>query len=227
MIDPWAALVPLIVASAVLPVPITVTILLLRADAGRITAVAWVGGLAAVRLAQGIVFGLVLDRATATVGDGADGPGPIASTLLLVVAIAFLASAAAKLLRQPDEDAPPPAWMAKTSAVSPARAFALGAALTGINLKLWAFTLGAIGVIAEADLGQAAAVGAYLVFVAGALAVHLAAVGVAYLAPDRADAVLGRVAAGLERHNRTIMIGLGLVFGTWFLLRALDGLGVV
>jgi hypothetical protein len=227
MLDLWAALAPLIVASAVLPVPITITILLLRADAGRITAVAWVGGLAAVRLAQGIVFGLVLDRAAAPGGGGADGPGPIGSTLLLVVAIAFFASAAAKLLRQPDEDAPPPAWMAKATAVSPARAFVFGAALTGINLKLWAFTLGAIGVIAEADLGQAAATGAYLVFVVGALAVHLAMVGVAYLAPVRAEAVLGRVSAGLERHNRTIMIGLGLVFGTWFLLKALDGLGVL
>jgi threonine/homoserine/homoserine lactone efflux protein len=227
MLDLWAALVPLMVASAVLPVPITITILLLRADSGRITAVAWVGGLIAVRLAQGIVFGLVLDRAVATGEGGTDGPGPIASTLLLVVAIAFFASAAAKLLRQPDEDAPPPAWMAKVSAVSPARAFLLGAASTGINLKLWAFTLAAIGVIAEADLGQVAAAGAYLVFVAGALAVHLAVVGIAYLAPSRADAVLARASAGLERHNRTIMIGLGLVFGTWFLLKALDGLGVL
>ncbi len=227
MLDLWAALVPLIVASAVLPVPITVTILLLRAEAGRITAVAWVGGLAAVRLAQGIVFGLVLDRAAAAGGGGADGPGPIASTLLLVVAIVFLAGAAAKLLRQPDEDAPPPAWMEKAAAVSPARAFGLGAAFTVINLKLWAFTLGAIGVIAEADLGPVAATGTYLVFVAGALAVHLAVVGVAYLAPARADALLGRASAGLERHNRTIMIGLGLVFGTWFLLKALDGLGVL
>ena len=227
MIDLWAALVPLIVASAVLPAPITITILLLRAGAGRITAVAWVGGLAAVRLAQGIVFGLVLDRAATTGGGGADGPGPIASTLLLVVAVAFLAGAVAKILRQPDEDAPPPAWMAKVTAASPPRAFVLGAALTGINLKLWAFTLGAIGVIAEADLGQVAAAGTYLVFVAGALAVHLAVVGVAYVAPARADALLGRAAAGLERHNRTIMIGLGLVFGTWFLLRALDGLGVI
>ncbi len=227
MLDLWAALLPLIVASAVLPVPITITILLLRAEAGRVTAVAWVGGLIAVRLAQGIGFGLVLDRAAPVVEDGTDGQGPIASTLLLVVAIAFLASAAAKLLRQPDEDAPPPAWMAKVTAVSPARAFVLGAALTGINLKLWAFTLAAIGVIAEADLGQVAAAGTYLVFVAGALAIHLAVVGVAYLAPSRADAVLGRASAGLERHNRTIMIVLGLVFGTWFLLKAFDGLGVI
>lgn len=227
MIDMWTARVPLIVASAVLPVPITVTILLLRAEAGRSTAVAWVGGMAAIRLAQGIVFGLVLDGATATDEGGADGPGPIASTLLLVVGIALLAGAAAKLLRQPDEDAPTPAWMAKATSVSPARAFVLGAAFTGISVKLWTFTLAAIGVIAEADLDQSAAAGAYLVFVAGALAVHLAVVGIAYLAPVRADEMLGRLAAGLERHNGTIMIGLGLVFGTWFLIRALDGLGVL
>lgn len=227
MNDLWTALLPLAVASAVLPVPITITILLLSARSGRVTAVAWVAGLAATRLAQGLVFGLLLDRAADAGAGGADGRGLIASTLLLVVAIAFYASAGAKLVRQPDEDAPPPAWMAKIAAVTPARALLLGATLVGVNLKLWAFTLGAIGAIADADLGGAAAVAAYLVFVVGALAVHLAIIGLAYLAPDRSGALLGRVSNSLQRHNRTIMIGLGLVFGTWFLVKALAGFGIV
>jgi hypothetical protein len=31
----------------------------------------------------------------------------------------------------------------------------------------------------------------------------------------------------LERRNRVIMIVLGLVFGTWFLIKALNGLDVI
>jgi hypothetical protein len=225
--DLSTALLPLAVASAVLPVPITITVLLLSARAGRITAVAWVAGLAAMRLAQGLVFGLLLDRAADAGAGGTEGSGLIASTLLLVVAVVFYASAGAKLLRQPDEDAPPPAWMERIAAASPARALLLGAALVGVNLKLWAFTLAAIGAIAEADLGRAGEIAAYLLFVVGALAVHLAIVGAGYLAPGRSSALLERASSGLQRHNRTIMIGLGLAFGTWFLVRALAGFGIV
>ena len=31
----------------------------------------------------------------------------------------------------------------------------------------------------------------------------------------------------MEVYNRPIMIGIGLVFGTWFLVKALDGLGIL
>ena len=226
MIDLWTTLIPLIVGSAILPVQIAITILLLRSEGGRLTAVAWVSGMTAVRLAQGVVFGLLLGAAAAEAGDG-EGPGPIASTLLLVIGVVFLVTAARKLLDQPDEDAPPPRWMAMVESMTPARAFLLGAGMVAISAKLWAFTLGAIGAIADADLGQPAAIAAYLVFVVAAASIHLAAIGVTVVAPDRAGPLLGRASGLLQRYSRAMMVGLGLVFGSWFILRALGGFGVL
>ncbi len=55
--DLWGTLLPLIVASALVPVQITLTVLLLRSSVG--TAAAWVGGMTATRLAQGVFFGIV------------------------------------------------------------------------------------------------------------------------------------------------------------------------
>jgi hypothetical protein len=226
MNDMWTALVPLIIGSAILPVQITVTVLLLRSSAGRIAAVAWLAGMTLVRLAQGVVFGFVFGVGVAD-AQGPARPGPIASTMLLVVGVLFLVSAVRKLLDEPDDDAPPPTWMAMMSTATPRRAFGFGAGVVGASPKLWAFTLGAIAVIAEADLGQPAAAGMFLAFVVLAESIHLALVAFAYAVPSRAETVLDRVTELLARYNRPLMIGLGLVFGIWFLAKALDGFGVL
>lgn len=226
MTDLWTTLIPLVVGSAILPIQIAITILLLRSGSGRIAAMAWVAGMTVVRLAQGIVFGLVLGMADTAASDPA-GPGLIASTLLLIVGILFLVTAAKHLLRQSDEDAPAPRWMAMVEAADPSRAFLLGAGVVGTSAKLWAFTLGAIGAIVEADLGQASATLAFLAFVVAAESVHLVAIGITFVAPDRSVALLDTVSEALQRHNRVIMIALGLVFGTWFLLKALRGFGIL
>jgi hypothetical protein len=226
MNDLWTALLPLAIGSAILPVQITVTVLLLRSTAGRISAVAWLAGLTAVRLAQGIVFGLVLGVGVAE-AEGPDRPGPIVSTLLLVVGVLFLVGVLRKLVDAPDDDAPPPRWMARVSTATPARAFALGAGATAASAKLWAFTLSAIAVIAEADPGPTAAIGLFLVFVVLAESIHLAMVAFAYAMPGRAGPALDRVTGLLARYNRPLMIGLGLIFGVWFLLKALAGFGVI
>ena len=55
--------------------------------------------------------------------------------------------------------------------------------------------------------------------------VVIALVAYAALAPGSSQVLLGRVSAWLERRSRAIVIVLGLVFGTWFLLKALSGLG--
>ena len=95
MSDLWGTLLPLIVASAVVPVQITLTVLLLRASVG--TAAAWVGGMTATRLAQGVLFGLVFAEA-GVASEGEDGPGLFVSAVLLVVALLFLTKAAKALL---------------------------------------------------------------------------------------------------------------------------------
>ena len=93
--DLWSTLLPLIVASALVPVQITLTVLLLRSSVG--TAAAWVGGMTATRLVQGVLFGVVFAGAGALSGSQ-DGPGPVVSVVLLVVALLFLTKAAKLLL---------------------------------------------------------------------------------------------------------------------------------
>jgi hypothetical protein len=222
----WSTLLPLIVASALVPVQIALTILLLRSSQG--TAAAWVGGMTATRLVQGVVFGLIFGGAGAASG-AQGGPGLLVSGILLVIALLLLTKAAKELLggREADEDAPPPKWMKLTESVTPGKAFLLGAGYIAVAAKLWVFTLGAIGAIAEAAPGKAASIALFVVFVALVEAIPIGVVVYAAAAPGTSHALLDRMSAWLERNNRTILIVLGLVFGAWFLLKALQGLGLL
>lgn len=224
MSDLWGTYFLLAVASALVPVQITLTVLLLRSSVR--TAAAWVAGMTATRLAQGVLFGIVFAEAGALSGSE-DGPGLVVSGVLLVVAVLFLTKAAKELLGGSDEDEPSPRWMKLTESITMGRAFLLGAGYVAVAAKLWAFTLGTIGVIDEAAIGGAASVVLFLLFVALAEAVPIALVACAALAPAASQVMLGRISALLERNNRVIVIVLGLVFGVWFLLKALQGLGVV
>jgi hypothetical protein len=221
----WGSLLPLAIASAVVPIQLVITVLLLRSGHGRVASLAWVAGMLTVRLGQGIVFGLILGPDV--LGGGASGPDTAVSLLLLVVAILFLVMAARKLVDDPDEDAPPPRWMVGVERATPARAYLMGVGMLLIGAKFWVFTLGAISTIDAADLGQGGALLAYLVFVLLAMSVHLGIVGIAYAAPARADVALTRFSGLLTRYDRPVTIALGGVFGAWFLVKALDGLGVI
>lgn len=227
MSDLLVTLIPLIVGSALVPIQIVITILLLRSPAGRISAVAWVAGMTATRLLQGLLFGLVLGSRSADSGGDDGGTSVLVPVVLLVLAVLFYVVAAKKLLKHPDEDAPPPKWMAMLDGVTLGKAFLLGFGLLAIGAKPWVFTLGAIAAIGDAELGLSGAIVAFLLFVALAESIHLAVVGLAYAAPARADAVLARFSDLLERYNGPIVIVLSVVFGTWFLLKALNGLGIL
>ena len=227
MPDLVLTLIPLAIGSAVVPVQIIITILLLRSPGGRITAVAWVAGMTAIRLVQGLVFGLLLGARSDDAGGGDGGSSVLVSVVLLVLAILFYVVAARQLLKHPDDDAPPPKWMAMLDGVAPGRAFLLGVGLVAISAKFWVFTLGAIAAIGDAGLGLSGSIAAFLLFVVLAESIHLAAVGFSYAAPARAEAALARFSALLERYNGPIVIALSLVFGTWFLIKALTGLGII
>jgi hypothetical protein len=220
----WGTLLPLIVASAVVPVQITLTVLLLRASVK--TAAAWVAGMTVTRLAQGVLFGFVFAGAGALSGTE-DGPGLVVSGVLLVVAVLFLTKAAKELLGGADDDAPPPKWMQLTESITPGKAFLFGAGYVAVAAKLWVFTLGAIGAIDEAGHGAAASVVLFLLFVALAECIPIGVVAYAALAPESSQGLLERVSAWLEQNNRVLVIVLGFVFGVWFLIKALQGLGVL
>jgi threonine/homoserine/homoserine lactone efflux protein len=223
MTELWTTLIPLAIATAVLPVQIAITILMLRSAGGRARAGAWIAGMTLVRLVQFAVFGLILEQA---MDDAATGTSPVEGALLLVVAVLLLVSAARKVANQPDEDAPPPRWMTMVDGMTPGRAFVIGAGLVVLSPKLWAFTLGAIGAIQDAELDPAAGWAAFIGWVVAAEAVHLLALLAVIVAPTRADVLLARTGGALERHSRQVMIGVGLLFGVWFLLKALAAFGI-
>ena len=224
MTELWTTLLPLAIGSALIPVEIALTIVLLRSPGGLMKAVAWVGGMTVVRLAQLIVLGSVIRVA---VDDGQGGTSIAEGAVLLVVGVVFLVIAARKATNQPDEDAPPPGWMTILDGASAGRTFVMGAGLIAVNPKLWAFTIAAMGAIGDAQLGGPASVGAFLVFVVVAQSVHLTAIAVTGLAPDRAKVVLDGLNGWLERHSRTLLIGLSAVFGVWLLLLALESFAIL
>jgi threonine/homoserine/homoserine lactone efflux protein len=219
----WAALAPLVLGSALVPAQFIVTIMLLRAAGGRGAAVAFIAGMTTIRLVQGGVFGLAVSGSRA--GDDAATAATLKSALLLVIAILLLVMAVRKLLTGEDPDAPPPAWLARTATMNARQAFLAGAALLTIAPKFWVFTLGAITAIQAAALDQLGATVAFLLFVAFAVVPLLSVVGLSMA--SRSDALLERLSAWLLRNNRPIVIGVGLVFGAWFLAQALTGLGVL
>jgi hypothetical protein len=222
MPDLLVTLIPLAAGSAIVPIQIIITILLLRAPGGRPAAVAWVAGMTALRLAQGLIVGRDAG-ATQT----QDGSSVIVSVLLLVLAVLMYVVAVKQWLKEPDEDGPPPRWMTMLDGITPGKAFALGAGLLAIGAKFWVFTLGAIAAIGGAALGQPASTIVFLVWVVMAESILLVILAYAFAAPASADAALARFSDALSRHNRQIVIALGLIFGTWFLLKALSGLGIL
>jgi hypothetical protein len=172
---------------------------------------------------QGVLFG-VLFTGIASAGGSR---GPVVYGGLVVLALVFLVSGVRKALDAPDEDAPPPRWTTRLEGLGPAKAFALGAALLAIGVKHWVFTLGAIGAIADAGMGPGASAGTFLTFVVLAHGLQLALLAIAVLAPARADVMLKAFSAFLERHSRPLLAGVSLVFGAWFLLKGLAGLGLI
>jgi hypothetical protein len=224
MTDLWSTLLPIAIATTLMPVELTFTLLMLRSPGGRSKAGAWIAGKTAARLIQ---YALLAGVLVVAVDDGEPGTSAVEGALLFVVAVLLLVGAARKAANQPDEDALPPRWMTTVAGIRPSRAFVLGTGFVALSPKLWAFTLAAIGAIAEAELGTAEGWLVYVVFIVLATALHLSALTLAVVDPARADATLGRLVDAFERNSRPILIAVSAAFGVWFLLKALGAFGVL
>lgn len=217
------SLLPLIIGSAIVPVQIIMVILMLTSEKqGTLKATAFVLGMTLVRIAQGVLFGLVL-----TSGDSADQAaesGWIKSTLLLVLGILLLIAAYKKWDKDPDPDAPPPKWLTMIESVTPLKALAMGAGLVLISAKLWVFTLGAIATISEARLGQPDSTIVFLLFALLATTLLIIPILIRFLFPSRASSTLNRMNDWLEAHNSQLAIAVSLVFGLLFTYQGITGL---
>ena len=200
--------------------PIVVLVLLQSQD-GLVKALAFVAGNIAVRLAQGVLFGLIFGVALAASSE--DGQRLGVSTLLLIVGILLLITAVKKWQKADDPDAPPQ-WMSAISDLSAAKAVGAGTLFVTIAVKQWVFTLSAIGVVSEAGLGEAANTGLYLFYVLATQTLVLTPILAYAVAPQRAAGPLKAAQSWLERRNRTIVVTVSLVFGVWFLYKGVSGL---
>ncbi len=222
----WSSLVPLILGGALEPIEIMITIMLLGTPSRLRAAGAWISGHVGTRLLQGLIFGTILHWGTRS-DDSKHSNHWVVSTVLLVVALLFLVTAARELLSDEDPDAPPPRWMAMLMSASPTKAFFIGAGVVTVSVKAWVFTLAAIGVIGSADMGRIGHMTSYIAFVLLATSGNLIIIGAAAVFGDRSRAVLDRVLRWLQANDRPIVVVAGLVFGIWFGLKALRGFGIV
>lgn len=222
----WSSLIPLILGCVLEPIEIVITIMLLATPSRARAAGAWLAGHGSTRLLQGLIFGTILHWG-ARHADSNHSRHWIVSTVLLVVALLFLVTAARELFSDDDPNAPPPKWMSMLMSASPTKAFFIGAGVITVSVKAWVFTLAAISVIGNAGLGHVANVASYVAFVLLAMSANLLIVGCAALLPDRSRSLLDRILRWLQENNRPIMVVVGLVFGVWFGIKALHGFGVL
>jgi hypothetical protein len=221
----WATLAPFVIAAALMPIELVITLALLGSPGRVRTAAAAVAGTVAVRLLQGLVFGAILHWGRRD--DTSGGHGWLASSVILVVGIVLLVSVVREILGGSDPDDPPPKWMAALSTMSPGKAFLLGGATVLISVKMWVFTFAAISAIGDAGMPRSANWATYTAFVVLGVSTHLAIIAAAALFPNRSAAFLDGSLRWLQDHNRVIMITLGLVFGSWFLYKGLHGFSIV
>lgn len=212
-------LIPLVIGSVMMPTWALLVLLLLRMGDGLVKAGAFVSGVTAVRLLQGLIFGAVFGAYAVDRRRG-ETETIILSTLLVVVGLLMWITALRMLSREEDPDAPPPTWLRMVNAITPIRAFGLGALLPLTSSRAWIFTLTALGVIGQAHLGLTQSVLAFLLYVLGAQVLLITPILLSIRSSARFDAA----AYWLEKHNRPIMIVVSLVIGAFFLWRGMSGL---
>ena len=219
------SLVPLIIGSAVVPIQIIIDILLLKSPKqGLLKASAYVAGMTTMRLLQGLIFGLILTKSAVATAEESGGSSPVVSTLLVVLGIFLLIAAYKQWRKDDDPDAPPPKWLTMVDSLTPLKAFGIGFGLLLIGAKFWVFTLGAIGVIGQAQLGQPSSTIAFLLFVLLAESLLLLPILIRLILPEQSKSLLDSTSAWLTRYNRPIVITISLVFGLLFLYQGVSGL---
>jgi hypothetical protein len=214
-------LFPLMIAAMAMPTWILLVLFLLRANRRPSHAVAFVGGVTAVRLAQGVLFGFALSAAI--------GPRrysqweALVSALLLVTGILMWAAALRQVGSAVDPVRAPPIssrWMEVIRSLTRAQALGVGALLVATSARAWLFILAAISIIGQAALTSAESLVAFVLYVLGAELLLLAPIVLSVRSPTRFDSA----ATWLEAHERPIVIAVSFILGSYFVWSGIHGL---
>jgi hypothetical protein len=212
-------LLPLVIGSMMVPTWIMLVLSLLTSEHGLARAGAFVSGVTVVRLLQGITVGAFVTAAYGT-RQASRTEFVVVSTLLLVAGIIMWAAALKQVYARDEPGALISKWMALLSALTPIRAFGLGALLVATSAKAWFFIVAAIGLISQAELAASQSIVILLLYVLGAQLLLVLPILVALWAPQRFDALSNWLLA----YDRQIAIMVALVVGGFFLWRGASGL---
>jgi threonine/homoserine/homoserine lactone efflux protein len=215
-------MLPLAVAIAANPVPVSVVVLMLvsaRALANGLSFTAgWLTGIA------------VLGAIALVIADGADAsddgqPSTWVNVLKLAVGVALVVLAVTKWRRRPgdDDEAEMPGWMGAIDAFGPVKAAGAGVALSAVNPKNLLFVVAAAATEAQAGLSAPHQAIVWAVFTL------LATLGVAipvvlYVAlGERAPALLERIKVWLIRNQAAVLSVLCLIIGAMLIGASIGG----
>ena len=215
-------LLPLILAAAVLPMGIVMTLVWLRDRGGLVKAAAFAAGRLFVQLLQGVLIGFALKEADDAAG--ARSAGRVPSGVLLIAGVLCLLAALVASLRKrrpAAESTAPPRWVTVLRRVSAPTAFGIGASMVGFSMSQWFVTIGALAIIDKAQLRPSQFALAYLYFSVAAQSLILTPVVITAIAPARTSRLLTAFHGWMERNKRGITIAVSLVFGVWFICQGI------
>lgn len=211
-------LVPLVLGTMIMPTWVLLVLFLLSRSQGRGDAIAFVSGVTAVKLLQGLIFGLFIGLSQ--LDEKKSELEIVISTLLVVVGILLWVTALTLLIRKVDPDTSVPSWRRMVNAITPLKAFGLGALLVVTSTRAWIFTLAALAVIGNAELHLGLEILTFLLYVVAAELLLIAPI----LMSTRSSAQLEAMANWLEKHDRPIMIAVSFLVGAFFLWQGAAGL---
>ena len=215
-------LLPVALGVAISPVPVIAVILMLLAPHAKTASVSflagWILGITLVVTAVTLVVDPVDDSQA---GD----PSALASVLRLLLGLAAIAVAINQWTARPRAGQAPvmPKWMSAIDTITPAKAFGLGALLSGVNPKNLALCLTAGVTIGSGALSgsQTTVVVAVFVFIASAT-VAVPVIGY-LLFPRRMQGPLDDLRVWLGANNAVVMAVLMLVIGVTTFGKGLAG----
>jgi len=221
----WIALLPLVVAMAIVPGRFLVLILLFHTKQAVVNALAFVAGMASTMLIEGLAFALIFNLTGALSVEGSDGPPAIIAILYLVIGVLMLVMAAKQIFQKEDEEKAPPKWLAGIDSFTPGKSYKLGFGWLFISPKQWIFTLTTVAIIFAANLDPLISLVNYLLFILIVLSLFFLLILIYVVLGERAQTFLDRLFNWLKGHTQSIVLIVLIVFGLYFLLKGISGLG--
>lgn len=214
---------PLAVGIALSPIPIVAVVLMLTSRRARVNGpvfvLGWLAGL-------GIVGAIVLALAGAGGASKSGSPATWVSWLKVALGVLLLLVAARQFRGRPRGDQEPqmPKWMATIDNTTPAAAFGLAAALSGVNPKNLLLAAAGAAAIAQTGIPGGQQAIAYVVFaLTGTLGVGIP-VGIYFAIGARSQKLLAGLKDWMSAHNAVIMTVLCLIIAAKLIGDGISGL---